>query len=96
GAMGGFSYGTRKQTDWIDGEKVFNTASTVGSVEGDALIKAGKALDITGSNVLARQGDITLIGQEVNIGAALDTVQEKEFHEIKQTGLTLTASNPIV
>ncbi|OWT55528.1 hemagglutinin repeat-containing protein [Achromobacter insolitus] len=96
GAMGGFSYGTRKQTDWIDGEKVFNTASTVGSVEGDALIKAGKALDITGSNVLARQGDITLIGQEVTIGAALDTAQEKEFHEIKQTGLTLTASNPIV
>ncbi|WP_217484141.1 hemagglutinin repeat-containing protein, partial [Achromobacter insolitus] len=96
GAMGGFSYGTRKQTDWIDGEKVFNTASTVGSVEGDALIKAGKALDITGSNVLARQGDITLIGQEVNIGAALDTAREKEFHEIKQTGLTLTASNPIV
>ncbi|WP_175199520.1 hemagglutinin repeat-containing protein, partial [Achromobacter insolitus] len=92
----GFSYGTRKQTDWIDGEKVFNTASTVGSVEGDALIKAGKALNITGSNVLARQGDITLIGQEVNIGAALDTAQEKEFHEIKQTGLTLTASNPIV
>ncbi|WP_187639847.1 hemagglutinin repeat-containing protein [Achromobacter insolitus] len=96
GAMGGFSYGTRKQTDWIDGEKVFNTASTVGSVEGDALIKAGKALDITGSNVLARQGDITLIGQEVNIGAALDTSREKEFHEIKQTGLTLTVSNPIV
>ncbi|MCP1402818.1 hemagglutinin repeat-containing protein [Achromobacter insolitus] len=96
GAMGGFSYGTRKQTDWIDGEKVLNTASTVGSVEGDALIKAGKALDITGSNVLARQGDITLIGQEVNIGAALDTTREKEFHEIKQTGLTLTASNPIV
>ncbi|MFE0838446.1 hemagglutinin repeat-containing protein, partial [Achromobacter insolitus] len=96
GAMGGFSYGIRKQTDWIDGEKVFNTASTVGSVEGDALIKAGKALDITGSNVLARQGDITLIGQEVNIGAALDTTREKEFHEIKQTGLTLTASNPIV
>ncbi|AXA74491.1 filamentous hemagglutinin, partial [Achromobacter insolitus] len=96
GAMGGFSYGTRKQTDWIDGEKVFSTASTVGSIEGDALIKAGEALDITGSNVLARQGDVTLIGQEVNIGAALDTAQEKEFHEIKQTGLTLTASNPIV
>jgi filamentous hemagglutinin len=49
-----------------------------------------------GSNVIARQGDITLIGKEVNIGAALDTTQQKEFHEIKQTGLTLTASNPMV
>ncbi|WP_241055354.1 hemagglutinin repeat-containing protein [Achromobacter xylosoxidans] len=35
-------------------------------------------------------------GKEVNIGAAHDTGREKEFHEIKQSGLTLTASNPIV
>ncbi|WP_447920685.1 hemagglutinin repeat-containing protein [Achromobacter aegrifaciens] len=96
GAMGGFSYGTSQQTDWIDGKKIFNTASTVGSVEGDVLISAGNALNITGSNVLARQGDITLIGKEVNISAALNTSQEREFHEIKQTGLTLTASNPMV
>ncbi|WP_192492132.1 hemagglutinin repeat-containing protein [Achromobacter sp. ACM03] len=96
GAMGGISYGSSKQTDWIDGKKVFNTASTVGSVEGDVLIKAGEALNITGSNLLARQGDMTLIGKEVNIAAALDTTREKEFHEIKQTGLTLTASNPLV
>ncbi len=96
GAMGGISYGSSKQTDWIDGKKVFNTASTVGSVEGDVLIKAGEALNITGSNLLARQGDMTLIGKEVNIAAALDTAREKEFHEIKQTGLTLTASNPLV
>ncbi|WP_291382614.1 MULTISPECIES: hemagglutinin repeat-containing protein [Achromobacter] len=96
GAMGGFSFGTSKQTDSLDSKKVFHNASTVGSVEGDVLINAGNALNITGSNVIARQGDITLIGKEVNIGAALDTTQEREFHEIKQTGLTLTASNPIV
>jgi filamentous hemagglutinin len=96
GAMGGFSYGSSQQTDSLDSKKVFHNASTVGSVEGDVLINAGGALNITGSNVIARQGDITLIGREVNIGAALDTTQEKEFHEIKQTGLTLTASNPIV
>lgn len=96
GAMGGFSYGSSKQTDSLDSKKVFHNASTVGSVEGDVLINAGNALNITGSNVIARQGDITLIGKEVNIGAALDTTQEREFHEIKQTGLTLTASNPIV
>ncbi|MDH0685178.1 hemagglutinin repeat-containing protein [Achromobacter animicus] len=96
GAMGGFSFGTSKQTDSLDSKKVFHNASTVGSVEGDVLINAGNALNITGSNVIARQGDITLIGKEVNIGAALDTTQEREFHEIKQSGLTLTASNPIV
>ncbi|MGE4438956.1 hemagglutinin repeat-containing protein, partial [Achromobacter sp.] len=96
GAMGGLSYGTRRQTDSLDGKKTFHTASTVGSVEGDTLIRAGQSLDVVGSNVLARQGDVTLIGKEVNIGAAHDTGREKEFHEIKQSGLTLTASNPIV
>ncbi|WP_167401035.1 hemagglutinin repeat-containing protein [Achromobacter spanius] len=96
GAMGGFSYGTSKQTDSLDSKKVFHSASTVGSVEGDVLINAGNALNITGSNVIARQGDITLIGKEVNIGAALDTTQEKEFHEIKQTGLSINANTPLV
>lgn len=75
---------------------MFHTASTVGSVEGDTLISAGRTLNVVGSNVLARQGDVTLIGREVNIGAARDAPREKEFHEVKQSGLTLVASNPIV
>ncbi|NMK48875.1 hypothetical protein HG262_21845, partial [Achromobacter sp. Bel] len=96
GAMGGFSYGTSQQTDSLDSKKVFHNASTVGSVEGDVLINAGGALNVMGSNVIARQGDITLIGKEVNIGAALDTTQQKEFHEIKQTGLSVNANAPLV
>ncbi|MFY1942918.1 hemagglutinin repeat-containing protein [Achromobacter xylosoxidans] len=96
GAMGGLSYGSSKQTDSLDGKKVFHTASMVGSVEGDTLISAGRTLNVVGSNVLARQGDVTLIGREVNIGAARDTSREKEFHEVRQSGLTLVASNPIV
>ena len=39
---------------------------------------------------------MTLIGQQVNIVAALDTARSKEFHEIKQSGLSVTASNPVV
>lgn len=96
GAMDGLSYGSSKQTDSLDSKKVFHNASTVGSVEGDVLINAGGSLNITGSNVIARQGAITLIGKGVNIGAALDTTQEREFHEIKQTGLSINASTPLV
>ena len=33
------------------------------------LIKAGNRLSVVGSNVIARQGDVTLIGQQVNIVA---------------------------
>jgi len=96
GAMGGFSYGSSKQTDSLEGKKVYHNASMVGSVEGDVLISAGNALNIMGSNVIARQGDIALVGKEVNIGAALDTTREKEFHEIKQTGVSINASTPVV
>ncbi|WP_158658300.1 hemagglutinin repeat-containing protein [Achromobacter sp. AONIH1] len=96
GALGGFSFGSRTQTDSLEGKKVFHTASTVGSVEGDTLIKAGNALNVMGSNVLARQGDVTLIGQQVNIGATSDTSREREYHEVKQSGFSVTASNPVV
>jgi filamentous hemagglutinin len=96
GALGGFSYGSRQQTDSVEGAKVFHSGSTVGSVAGDTLINAGGALNIMGSNVLARQGDLTLIGREVNIGALMDTAREKEFHEVKQSGLSVSASTPLV
>ncbi|CUJ00824.1 hemagglutinin repeat-containing protein [Achromobacter xylosoxidans] len=95
GAMGGLSYGSRQQTDILDGDKVLHTASTVGSVQGNALINAGKSLNVVGSNVLARQGDVTLIGRDVNIAAAVDTAREKEFHEVKQSGLSINASTPL-
>ncbi|MFY3864052.1 hemagglutinin repeat-containing protein [Achromobacter xylosoxidans] len=96
GAMGGISYGSRQQTDILDGDKVLHTASTVGSVQGNALINAGKSLNVVGSNVLARQGDVTLIGRDVNIAAAVDTAREKEFHEVKQSGLSINASTPLL
>ncbi|WP_081397521.1 hemagglutinin repeat-containing protein [Achromobacter xylosoxidans] len=96
GAMGGLSYGSRQQTDSLDGDKVLHTASTVGSVQGNALINAGKSLNVVGSDVLARQGDVTLIGRDVNIEAAVDTAREKEFHEVKQSGLSVNASTPLL
>ncbi|CAB3857225.1 hypothetical protein LMG26841_02269 [Achromobacter dolens] len=96
GAMGGLSYGTRRQTDSLDGKNVFHTASTVGSVEGDTLIRAERALNVTGSNVLARQGDVTLTGRGINIAAALDSTRDKELHEVKQSGVSINASAPLI
>ncbi len=96
GAMGGLSYGTRRQTDSLDGKNVFHTASTVGSVEGDTLIRAERALNVTGSNALARQGDVTLTGRGINIAAALDSTRDKELHEVKQSGVSINASAPLI
>ncbi|WP_338880431.1 hemagglutinin repeat-containing protein [Achromobacter veterisilvae] len=96
GALGGISYGSRQTTDWTDTQRGLNTGSTVGSVQGDVLINAGRSLNVLGSDILARQGDITMIGRDVSIVGGADTMRQREFHEVKQTGLTLTASNPVV
>ncbi|MGW8308671.1 MAG: two-partner secretion domain-containing protein [Achromobacter pulmonis] len=96
GAMGGLSYGSRKQTDSLDGKNVFHTASMVGSVEGDTLIRANRALNLTGSNIVARQGDVALIGRGVNIAAAIDTTRDKEYHEVKQSGFSINARTPVI
>ncbi len=96
GALGGLSIGTRRQTDAIDSKTALSAASTVGSVEGDTRIAAGDRLDIVASKVLAPQGSVSLSGKQVNIGAALDTSREREVHEIKQSGLSITASNPVI
>ncbi len=96
GALGGLSLGSRKETDILDGDQVLHSAATVGSVQGDTLIDAGTSLNVVGSNLLARQGDITLIGRDVNITALTDSAREQAFHEVKQTGLSINASTPVV
>ncbi|MFP3454123.1 hypothetical protein R0K30_21155, partial [Bacillus sp. SIMBA_154] len=73
-----------------------NTGSTIGSVTGDVLINAGGSLNAVGSDVLARQGDITMIGRDVNIVGGFDTMRQREVHEVKQSGFTITASTPVV
>ncbi|CAM3420554.1 hypothetical protein BOSP111201_04015 [Bordetella sputigena] len=95
GALGGFSKGHKESTDTLDGTQVFHTGSTVGSVQGDVLINAGENLQVIGSNVVARQGDIGMVGRDITIAAVADTDHEKEFHEVKQSGFTLTIDSPV-
>ncbi len=96
GALGGISYGSRQTTDWVDTKRGLNTGSTIGSVTGDVLINAGGSLNVVGSDVLARQGDITMIGRDVSIVGGFDTMRQREVHEVKQSGFTITASTPVV
>ncbi|MGE8658549.1 MAG: hemagglutinin repeat-containing protein [Achromobacter sp.] len=96
GALGGISYGSRQTTDWVDTKRGLNTGSTIGSVTGDVLINAGGSLNVLGSDVLARQGDITMIGRDVSIVGGFDTMRQREVHEVKQSGFTITASTPVV
>ncbi|MFJ1299583.1 hemagglutinin repeat-containing protein [Pseudomonadota bacterium AL_CKDN230030165-1A_HGKHYDSX7] len=96
GGMGGLSYGSRQTTRTVDTQRGLNTGSTLGSVEGDVLINAGSSLRVMGSDIIARQGDVSLVARDVTIGSVDNTMRQREVYETKQSGFTLTASNPII
>nr|WP_059391470.1 hemagglutinin repeat-containing protein [Pseudomonas toyotomiensis] len=69
-------------------------ASTVGSVQGDVDIQAGKQLSLVGSDVVAGR-DIALKGQEVVISAAQNQNRSEQRQESKKSGLTLALSGSV-
>lgn len=69
-------------------------ASTVGSVQGDVEVEAGKKLSVIGSDVVAGR-DIALKGQEVVISAAQNQNRSEQRQESKKSGLTLALSGSV-
>ncbi|MFJ1303051.1 hemagglutinin repeat-containing protein [Pseudomonadota bacterium AL_CKDN230030165-1A_HGKHYDSX7] len=91
GGGGGFSVGfnNQKRTDWWKSTSTGYAASTVGSAGGSVLIDAGRDVNVIASNVLAKEGDIVIAGSNVAIVAAVGEATQHEFHEFKQSGLTI-------
>ncbi|WP_459616509.1 hemagglutinin repeat-containing protein [Bordetella sp. 2513F-2] len=96
GGLGGLSYGSSQTTRTVDTQRGLNTGSTLGSVEGDVLINAGGSLQVMGSDIIARQGDVSLVARDITIGSVDNTMRQREVFETKQSGFTLTASSPII
>ena len=69
------------------------TGSTVGSVEGDVAIEAGKRYTQKASEVLAPQGNIDISAQQVNILAGQNTRDTTHETKFKQSGLTLAVQS---
>ncbi|MEN4922749.1 hemagglutinin repeat-containing protein [Achromobacter spanius] len=91
GGGGGFNIGYSKQarTDWMKGESGGYSSSTVGSVGGNVTIDAGRDVGVFASNVLAQDGDISIAGRNVAIVAGVGEARQHEYHEFKQSGLTI-------
>lgn len=90
------SLGTQKLNTKQTSNSTSHAASTVGSVEGDVNITAGENYKQIASDVIVPQGDVNIAAQRVDITAAQNTnvsIQETKF---KQSGITLSISNPIV
>lgn len=75
---------------------VNHTGSTVGSVEGDVVIEAGKTYTQKGSDVLAPQGDIDITAQQVNIVTAQNSSADTQETKFKQSGLTLSLQSSVL
>ncbi|KPW79952.1 filamentous hemagglutinin N-terminal domain-containing protein, partial [Pseudomonas cannabina] len=71
-------------------------ASTVGSTKGDVLISAGGQYRQVGSNVNAPYGDVSIRASEVNILEARNLSSQQQEQRFKQSGVSLTLTNPVV
>ncbi|PTW84029.1 hypothetical protein DBL07_26015 [Achromobacter mucicolens] len=91
GGGGGFNIGYSKQarTDWMKGESGGFSASTVGSVGGNVTIDAGRDVGVFASSVLAQDGDYSIAGRNVAIVAGVGEARQHEYHEFKQSGITI-------
>ncbi|MCZ8383276.1 hemagglutinin repeat-containing protein [Achromobacter xylosoxidans] len=91
GGGGGFSigYSTQQRTDWMRGASGGYSASTVGSAGGNLGIDAGRNVNVVASNLLAQDGNISVAGSNVAILAGVGDARQHEYHELKQSGLTI-------
>ncbi|XKM14519.1 hemagglutinin repeat-containing protein [Orbaceae bacterium ac157xtp] len=76
-----------KQTDTEKGY----VGSVVGSTEGNVTIQTGKDINITGSDIIAKQ-DIKLTGENVKIESNDAQVNYKEEYTYEKSGLTLAVT----
>ncbi|WP_260961240.1 two-partner secretion domain-containing protein [Pseudomonas citri] len=92
----GFTLGSQKQSVNDLTTEQTAAASTVGSTAGDVLIEAGKGYRQVGSHVSAPQGNIDVTAQTIDVVEARNTRERERETLFKQTGFTLTVTNPVI
>lgn len=89
-------YGSSKLKQNTTMAQTMQRSSTIGSVEGDVTIAADQAYTQTASDVLAPKGDIDISAQKVDITAADNTAKQVSETRYKQSGISLSISNPVI
>ncbi|KHO14397.1 adhesin HecA family 20-residue repeat protein [Acinetobacter baumannii] len=92
----GFSLGKKQETTLKTEQQLTNSASRVGSLNGNTNIVAGKTYQQTGSTVSSQKGDVNILAEQVNIEAAKEQSTSDYKHEMQQKGLTLAVNVPVV
>ncbi|EKQ59499.1 hemagglutinin/hemolysin-related protein [Xanthomonas citri pv. malvacearum str. GSPB2388] len=92
----GVTLGKQKVTTGADIDQTTHTGTTVGSLEGDVTLVAGNTLAITGSDVIALQGDLTATGKDIAITEVYNDSDAEQRSKFSQGGLSLTLSSAAI
>ncbi len=92
----GFSVGKKQDTTLQTGQQLTNSASQVGSLNGNTNIIVGKTYQQTGSTVSSQKGDVNVQAQQINVEAAKEQQDSLYKHEMQQKGLTIAVNVPVV
>ncbi|TFY98326.1 two-partner secretion domain-containing protein [Ramlibacter humi] len=96
GSGGSITLGKRSQENDRQTTSTTVVASTVGSVGGDIVIRAGGEYRQTGSDVMAPVGSIDVAAASVKITEARETNRESEQSRVSQSGLSVGISAPVL
>jgi filamentous hemagglutinin len=90
------TYGRRSVASEQQAGSTTAVASTVGSVGGDVVIRAGGEYRQIGSDVMAPVGDVDIAATTVKITEARETSQESAQTRFSQSGVSLGVSSPVL
>lgn len=93
----GITFGSQRRSDTYDERHTLQSESrsTIGSLEGDVALTAGRQLALNGVDLIAA-GNMALSGSKVNIDADTDKRYSKEAHRFSQSGVTISVESPVI
>lgn len=90
------SIGKQQLRTTQDDVQTLAAGSTVGSVEGDVTLRAGRAYRQIGSDVIAPEGDVDIAAQQVEIAEARESAESRSSTLFKQSGLSIGVNAPML
>ncbi|WP_171962503.1 two-partner secretion domain-containing protein [Bordetella trematum] len=92
----GFTVGKQMQSDDEKSVRTTAVSSTVGSVNGDVNLSAGNQYRQIGSDVLAPEGNISVVAKNIEISEARETGRFEQKSKFKQSGLSVSITSPVI
>ncbi|MCY1508757.1 Hemagglutinin repeat protein [compost metagenome] len=95
---GGIGVTIGKQMQSNDQKNVHTSAasSTVGSLKGDVTLASGNQYRQIGSDVVAPEGDISVVAKSIEVSEARQSSHFEQDSKFKQSGLSVSITSPVI